>query len=1265
MKNTIRFTLLNILLFCFMIAQAQERQPWSENASVTMHPRLLPGEQVKSYRLDKNLMRSALDNSPRRKDNLNALRSNYTIYFPSPEGKPEAYKVVSTSVLSPGLAARYPQISSYKGVSLEHPGRQIHFSMDPSGFHGMIREPGSTWYLNPETYGSDEVYLANKSQFPISDYQCLTEDKIVSEVAKGSAIQQRLVNDASLRTFRLALACTGEYAVYHINKAGTSNGSDEEKKASVLAAMNTTMTRVNGIFENDLALTMEIIDNNDEIIFLNPQTDNLTNNDGSALLDEISGVINGIISSDSYDIGHVFSTGGGGIAQVASPCTTNKARGVTGLSSPEGDAFDIDFVAHEMGHQMGATHTFNNSCSGNRTDITAVEPGSGSTIMAYAGICAPNIVGQSDDYFHAISIEQIWTNITIGNSTCANETALGNNPPALSEPLDYTIPAGTPFVLEAQATDSDGDLLTYCWEQQDNEVSLQPPLSNASDGPMFRSRPPSESPARYFPAPESLFDNDLSPSWETLPTVSRQLDFSIMVRDNNPAGGQGSRGDTRIEVYATANPFRVTSQSTASVLEASQVETITWEVGETNLEPINTEFVDIYLIVNEDLDNPVIIEENTPNDGSQNVVIPAGITSNNARIMVKGANNIFFALNGATLQIQQNGFALELSSLEYNVCQPQDLTIPFTYRTFAGFNETTEFTADNISEGLDVSFSNTSASADNTSIEITISGTPDAATGANGFTLTATAGGETKEYPILINIFNNTFETISLASPADNSIDLLLDTTLEWDPADNTTNYQVEIATDAAFSNIVETASVSNPLYHPENLEGGTQYYWRVSPVNDCGMGAFSSAFNFSTIAINSVSYQNNTRVNIPSSGTPTVTSTIQVDRDGDLNKLRVGVDISHTYVQDLKVTLTSPNGRVVSLLNLPCGENNDIDVIFDDDGSDLSCGSNPAISGVIVPEQELASFKGESILGLWTLTVIDSYDLDGGSINEFSMEIFVNGNFKSDQDGDGVLDGDDQCPGTPTGTKVDVTGCPLFSLPATNYTVRSQGESCRDNEDGLLEITTEESLNYTATLTGNGTNLSTSFTAETVFEGLSGGTYQLCFTVEGESGYEQCFEVIVDEPQPLSVLSKADTENKVLDLTLEGASLYFIELNGVITTTEEQQISLSLEEGINTLKVSTTKGCQGEYREEIIIGDPFRVFPNPVQNTLNLNTEEKNSHINLAVYAITGQCIWRDQAPTSSNGRASTDLSFLTAGVYILEVTGENTNKKIKLIKQ
>ncbi|MFM8490238.1 MAG: reprolysin-like metallopeptidase, partial [Bacteroidota bacterium] len=323
--------------------------------------------------------------------------------------------------------------------------------------------------------------------------------------------------DTRLRRYRLALSCTGEYASFH--------GGN---KPAVLAAMNTTMNRVNGVYETDFGATMQIIANNDLLIYLDAGSDPFTNNNGGTMLGQNQTTCDNVVGNASYDIGHVFSTGGGGVAYLGVVCNNqNKARGVTGSGSPVGDPFDIDYVAHEMGHQFGGSHTFNGtqgSCSGNAA--ARVEPGSGTTIMAYAGICgAQNVASNSEDFFHAYNITEMGNYIyTGGGNTCPVKINTTNNNPTVNAGNDFVIPKSTPFQLTATGSDPDGEQLTYTWEQIDNANATSPPVSSSATGALFRSFKGTASPVRVFPRLVDIVNN-ANPTWEKLPGVARAMNF--------------------------------------------------------------------------------------------------------------------------------------------------------------------------------------------------------------------------------------------------------------------------------------------------------------------------------------------------------------------------------------------------------------------------------------------------------------------------------------------------------------------------------------------------------------------------------------------------------------------------------------------------------------------------------------------------------------------------------------------------------------------
>ena len=435
------------------------------------------------------------------------------------------------------------------------------------------------------------------------------------------------------------------------------------------------MTRVNGLYEKDMSLTMQFIANNDAVI--NITSDNLDNFNLAPtfpLLGQNQVLIDTVIGNANYDIGHVATTGGGGVATLGCVCNSSvKAQGVTGSPAPVGDPYDIDFVAHEMGHQFGANHTFNsdqgNCGGGNRSTSSAYETGSGTTIMAYAGICAPdNVQSNSDAYFHARSLSQMFALIN-GSANCAVAVNNNNTPPVVDAGLDYTIPFGTAFVLTGIASDVDNDALTYCWEQYNNQISEQPPVATSTSGPNFRSRNPSASPSRYFPVFSSVLANNLIPTWEVVPNVARTMIFSLVVRDNgSPLGGQTGRSTMNL-TYANVGPFKVTSQSTTTAWLRNSSQTVTWDVAGTTANNINTALVNIKLSLDGGATFPYVLAENTPNDGTENIVAP-GINSLNCRILVEAVGNVFYAVNTTTFSI---GYELLTDCTTYNFTTPFNL----------------------------------------------------------------------------------------------------------------------------------------------------------------------------------------------------------------------------------------------------------------------------------------------------------------------------------------------------------------------------------------------------------------------------------------------------------------------------------------------------------------------------------------------------------------------------------------------------------------
>jgi chitodextrinase len=598
-----------------------------------------------SHLFDLNIvnLKSSLSAAPAR--GANSKQSSTILSIPNAEGVLERYSVYENSSMDPALAARYPEIKSYIGIGIDNPAATAHFSVSPLGFKSMVLAPDkSAVFIEPisadlRTY---TVYRKADRAKSLTPFECSVIDEVAPQIQGADARPN--ADDSVMRTFRLAMSCTGEYTTYF---GGT--------KALALAAINNSITRCNGVFEKDFGARLIIIANTDAVIYTNASTDPYSNASSmSQWNSQLQSTLTSVIGEANYDIGHLFgATGGGGNAGCIGCICTNGSKG-SGITSPadgipSGDNFDIDYVAHEIGHQMGANHTFTHSNEGTGVQM---EPGSGSTIMGYAGITSLDIQPHSDAYFHAVSIQQVTNNIKA--KTCSVNIATGNSVPTASAGLDYTIPKSTPFMLTATATDANGDALTYNWEEMDNQSTSAAPSATKTSGVDFRSYNSTSSPTRYFPRMASLLTGSTTTAGseitvEALPSVARTMNFRVTVRDNRAGGPANNSDDMVVTVNAVAGPFNVTAPNTAVSYVGGSTQTVTWNVAGTTANGVNCANVDILISTNAGTSWTTLLAA-TPNDGSQAVTIPNTPGTTN-RIMVKGTNHIFFDISNANFTI--------------------------------------------------------------------------------------------------------------------------------------------------------------------------------------------------------------------------------------------------------------------------------------------------------------------------------------------------------------------------------------------------------------------------------------------------------------------------------------------------------------------------------------------------------------------------------------------------------------------------------------
>lgn len=982
---------LLLLLFSLSFIATSQAQKWTKVDNEAFRSlsdqRLVTPSSYESYQLDFDDFKYLLKDA---KDRFAPKNNGIIINWPMPGGKMQKFIVKRSDVFHPDLAAKYPNIKAFTGHGLNDPTAVLKISMSHKGIEGMLlSDQHETVYLDrylPKSKGSYILYKRSDYHRELAHGEgtCTVEDP--NDGHKHHHSTERF-GDCQLRKYRLALACTGEYATFH-------GGNIPD----VMAEFNASLVRVNGIYEREFTITMELIANNDELIFLDGATDPYTNNDGGAMLGQNQATIDNIIGFDNYDIGHVYSTGGGGIASLRSPCTNRKARGVTGLGNPTGDPFWVDYVSHEIGHQFGGNHTQNNPCQ--RNGNTAVEPGSASTIMGYAGICSPNVQSNSDDYFHSVSQAEVANFVVAGNGGCAEIIPLDNSAPEI---VSYTetgqiFPISTPFFLTAEATDIDNDALTYCWEQADNEAATMPPQSTNTGGPTFRSFDPSENPTRYFPALASVVFGVNGTTWEVLPSVTRDMNFNLTVRDNHELGGCTADESIAVSFTSMAGPFEVTSQNAFTTWSAGETQTVTWDVANTDMAPVSCENVDLIMSLDRGKTFEVVLIENVPNDGEQDIIVPFEMT-NQGRVMVKCATSTFFDVNDRDIQITAP-FATDIDPGMISICPNDTATYTLDYTVLGSDPYPVTFMVNGLPAGADYVFTPAETSEDT---EVTLTITNLTSDLAGDYELEIITQGDmvaqTETVSLLIGTDQN--QAVNYLSPEDGQIGVSTTAFLSWDDLDGITTYEVEVSENPNFAELTFDGSTSDNFIFPSGLESMTVYYWRVRGISECVDPEWQEMQSFQTRSLSCTTEEIMANLTIPLIENALVESEVELMGEGNINDLEVSVEINHTWIGDLTALLRGPDGTEVILFERPgvpasefgCEENNivatfSMSATNTADEFENMCNPSPmAIEGTFQPLQSFTAFDNTPIEGVWTLVITDGYEGDGGELVSWSIK--------------------------------------------------------------------------------------------------------------------------------------------------------------------------------------------------------------------------------------------------------------------------------------
>ena len=604
--------------------------------------------------------------------NSKSSKHSTIISLPNAAGDIEQFEVFEASNFEADLQAQFPDIRAYSGRGITDKYATLKLSISPQGIQTMIfRTEKDNEFIEP--YSKDHsvysVYSSHRDKGSLP-WTCSTDEKQMD-----SDLKQKFENTSSatgsstgqLKTMRLAQSCNGEYANYF-------GATSAAQVGLVLAAINATLTRCNGVYEKDLALHLNLISNSTAVFYYNPSTDPYSTT-LSQWNQQLQTTLTNVIGSANYDIGHMFgATGGGGNAGCIGCVCVNpagkrslaKGSGITSPADgiPQGDNFDIDYVVHEVGHQLGANHTFSMSLEGTGQNK---EIGSGITIMGYAGITAQDVAPHSIDIFHETSIGQIQANLA--TKTCpVSVTMTANHAPVVAAVSNYTIPISTPFALTGSATDIENDPLTYCWEQNDNSTtsgtgSIASPTKTT--GPNWLSFSPAVSGTRSFPKLSTILaglnvtpvlpGGDPGTNIEALSSVGRTLNFRVTVRDNNPYSpgstiGQTAFTDAVVTVSSASGPFAVTAPNTAVTWNAGSSVAVTWSVNGTTAAPVSCATVNILLSTDGGLTFPTVLASATANDGTETITVPSSL-STTCRIKVEAVGNIFFDISNANFTI--------------------------------------------------------------------------------------------------------------------------------------------------------------------------------------------------------------------------------------------------------------------------------------------------------------------------------------------------------------------------------------------------------------------------------------------------------------------------------------------------------------------------------------------------------------------------------------------------------------------------------------
>ncbi len=900
------FLLLNVL-------KAQEKNYWSTHTDLTRistakaTSRTSFPKQFKLFDLSADLFNKELFSVV----GNDASSHSIIISIPNADGQIEQFEIFEASNFEPDLQARFPEIRSFSGKGITDKYATLKMSIDPQGFQAMVfRTEKENEFIEP--YSQDHhIYAVFRSQRTPGQlpWSCTTQDQRLATGLHTELSNTGLLarSTGDLKTMRLAQSVTAEYSNYF----GATSAS---QVSLVLAGINATLTRCNGVYEKDLALHLNLISNTTSVIYYNPSTDPYdaaSTGAGGTWNAQLQSTLTSVIGEANYDIGHLFgASGGGGNAGCIGCVCTNGSKG-SGFTSPadgipQGDNFDIDYVVHEVGHQLGANHTFSMSNEGSGVNK---EIGSGITIMGYAGITSQDVAPHSIDIYHEASIAQIQANLAAITCPVTTSISANNATPVVAAVSNYTIPKSTPFALTGSATDANGDALTYCWEQNDNASSSQTGASSVASatkatGPNWISFRPTASPTRYFPQLSTILagglitgplpGGDAGTNIEALSSVARTLNFRLTVRDNAAYSstapvkvGQTAFTDMVVTVSSASGPFAVTSPNTAVTWAGGSTQTITWSVASTTAAPVSCANVKISLSTDGGLTFPTVLAASTPNDGTEALVIPA-TPSTTARIKIEAVDNIFFDISNTNFTIGGTVACGDPTGLASSAITTSSATVSWT-AVASAVSYAVDYKLNSSSTWISFSTAQTGTSA----------------------SLTGLSSGSLYDWRVKATCSSGSGNAVAAqfttstpcAAPTGLASSSITSSaaTVSWSAVSSATSYAVDYKLNSSSTWTSFSTAQTGTSANLSGLTASSLYDWRVSATCPSGTTAFSAA-QFTTTAASTcgTAFEPNETQATAAAITAGVTNSAAITTSTDVDYFQITTTATSNIVYDL-----------------------------------------------------------------------------------------------------------------------------------------------------------------------------------------------------------------------------------------------------------------------------------------------------------------------------------------------------------------------------